>query len=327
MESRTDDLAARLLRCPVGCAFLLTIERDEVPIEVAVTPPQAFARAAVALDALNPWAGDFERAVTAALSRGADLASLARAVVSHPQSRWWTAPMDPTRQLLVIDETSYPTSARAAPPHPIWERIQRIFKRSSARATSPASNVRWEGYAQRPREWRITSTLSGRNACLDTVIAWGVGDWGMVKTHRRCAAEIDASARVCEVSSPADWHALCVSFPRVNQDPNSPAGIDTLSPDWARVATQWDGVHLTFMGLLTALFARHCSAAGTTMLWSWDTEGTFWLPGDFLRAGAPLAPLDCDASEFRTIGPLMYDELGIPEWPPVPGVIHYRRLS
>lgn len=304
MESRTDDLAARLLRCPVGCAFLLTIERDEAPIEVAVTPPQAFARAAVALDALNPWSGDFERAVTSALSRGADLASLARAVVSHPQSRWWTDPMDPTRQALVIDETSYPTAARPA---------------------SPNSAFRWEDYAQRPVEWRITSTLSGGHACLDTVIAWGVGDWGMVETQRRFAAEIEKSARVCEVSGPADWHALCVSFPRVSQDPNSPAGVDTLSPDWARVATRWDGVHLTFMGLLTAPFVRHCSAAGTTMLWSWDTEGTLWLPGDFLRAGAPLAPLDCDPSEFSTIGRLMDEEMGIPEWPPVPGVIRYRR--
>ena len=154
MESRTDDLAARLLRCPVGCAFLLTIVRDQVPIEIAVTPPQAFARAAAALDALNPWSGDFERTVTAALSRGADLASLARAVVSHPQSRWWTAPMDPTRQVLVIDDTAHPTSARRAPPHPIWERIQRIFKRTSSRArrcprrTSvgrTTRNARWDG--------------------------------------------------------------------------------------------------------------------------------------------------------------------------------------
>ncbi len=324
MDSRTDDLAASLLRCPVGCAFLLTIERDQVPIEVAVTPPQAFSRAAAALDALNPWSADFERAVAAALSRGADLASLARAVVSHPQSRWWTAPIDPTRQMLVIDETTYPTSARAAPPYPIWERIQRIFKRTSARAASPKSAFCWEDYAQRPREWRITSTLSDGHSCLDTVIPLGVGDWGMVETHRRFAAKIDASARVFEVSGPADWHALCASFPRINQHPNSPAGVGTLSPDWSHVATQWEGVHLTFMGLLTALFVRHSSAAGTTMLWSLDTEGTLWLPGDFLRAGAPLAPLDCDASEFRTSGPLMDRNLGIPEWPPDPGIIRYR---
>ena len=325
MESRTDDVAARLLRCPVGCAFLLTIERDQVPIEIAVTPPQAFARAAAALDALNPWSGDFERTVTAALSRGADLASLARAVVSHPQSRWWTAPMDPTRQVLVIDDTAHPTSARRAPPHPIWERIQRIFKRTSSRAALPASNVRWESYAQRPVGWRITSTLWGAYSCVDTAIASGIGDWTQMTSHRRFAAEIDETARVCEVSSPADWHALCVSSPRVNQHPNSPAGIGTLVPDWARVATEWDGIHLTFMGLLTAPFVRHSSAAGTSMLWSWDTEGTLWLPGNFVRAGAPLVPLDRDASEFRTTGPLMYEDLGIPEWPPVPGVIHYRR--
>ena len=287
MESRTDDVAARLLRCPVGCVFLLTIERDEVPIELAVTPPQAFARAAIALDALNPWSADFERTVAAALSRGADLASLARAVVTHPQSRWWTAPMDPTRQLLVIDDTAHPTSARTVP---------------------PASNVRWESYAQRPVGWRITSTLWGAYSCVDTAIASGVGDWTQVTSHRRFAAEIDESARVFEVSGPADWHTLCVSFPRVNQHPNSPAGIDTLSPDWGRVGTQWNGVHLTFMGLLTAPFVRYSSADGTaTMLWSWNTEGTIWLPGDFLRRASPLAPIDHDICHFDTITSMSND--------------------
>ncbi len=286
MESRTDDVAARLLRCPVGCVFLLTIERDEVPIELAVTPPQAFARAAIALDALNPWSADFERTVAAALSRGADLASLARAVVTHPQSRWWSAPMDPTRQLLVIDDTAHPTSARTVP---------------------PASNVRWESYAQRPVGWRITSTLRGAYSCVDTAIASGIGDWTQMTSHRRFAAEIDKSTRVFEVSGPADWHTLCVSFPRVNQHPNSPAGIDTLSPDWSCVATQWDGVHLTFMGLLTAPLVRHSSAAGTTMLWSWNTEGTIWLPGDFLRRASPLAPIDHDICHFDTITSMSND--------------------
>ena len=69
MESRTDELAARLLRCPVGCAFLLTIERDQVPVSLAVTPPQAFARAAAAVRTLDPWSRDFAQAVPAALSR------------------------------------------------------------------------------------------------------------------------------------------------------------------------------------------------------------------------------------------------------------------
>ena len=290
MESRTDELAARLLRCPVGCAFLLTIERDQVPVALAVTPPQAFARAAIALDALNPWSNDFAQAVPAALSRGSRLASLAREVVAHPGSGWWTAPIDRARQVLVGDDVRDQASPTA----------------------SPESSPRWEDYAQRPTRWRITSTLHGGHSCVDTVIASGVGDWPMSAAYRRFEAEIDESARVREISGPEDWHALCASWPRVNQSAESPAGAGTLSPDWARVATRWDGVHLTFMALLTAPFVRHSSAAGTTMLWSWDAEGAIWLPGEFLRAGAPLAALDRDETrEFPEIRRLIRDDLGI----------------
>ena len=137
----------------------------------------------------------------------------------------------------------------------------------------------------------MTSTLRGQQSCLDAVIASGVGDWPISGYHRFDAG-IDESVRVREISGPADWHDLCVSYPRVNQNPASPAGAGTLAPDWGRVASQWDGVHLTFMALLTAPLVRHNSAAGSTMLWSWDSEGTIWLPGEFVRAGAPLAALE-----------------------------------
>ena len=301
MAISTDDVASSLLRCPVGCAFLLTIERDRIPVSLAVTPREAFARAVVALRALNPWSGSFDRAVAAALSRGSDLKSLARAVADHPESRWWTAPLDRIRQVLVTEETPHPISSKA----------------------SPDSLARWEAYAQRPVGWRMTSTLHGGLSCLDTTIATGTGDWLKPEKYCRFAAEIDDSARVLEISSPADWHKFCVAFACVNQDSTSPAGAGSLSPDWSRVASRWDGVHLTFMGLLTATFVRHRSAAGTTKLWSWDTEGTMWLPGEFVRAGAPLPPVDRISSEITNASPLMKDELGMSDWPPDAGSIHY----
>ena len=176
MESRTDDVAARLLRCPVGCAFLLTIERDEVPIGLAVTPPQAFARAAIALNALNPWSADFERTIAAALSRGADLASLAHAVVTHPQSRWWTAPMDPTRQVLVTRDVIpdlLPTRRRLTPFGSAYMPKQRCRARRPSRLSAGRilrATSQWNG-ASPPRS-------VAQYACLDTVIASGVGDWG-----------------------------------------------------------------------------------------------------------------------------------------------------
>ena len=303
MESRTNDVAEGLLRCPVGCAFLLTIVRDKVPVTVAATPQQAFGRAVAALRALNPWMNGFDRVVSAVLSKDSNLALLAREVAAHPGIRWWTDPIDHSRQVLISNDEMECAPSRRLPPESV---------------------AHWEAYAQRPLPWRITSTIRGKLSCLDTVIATGSGDWMEPASYRRYAAVIDETARVFEISGPADWHELCISFPSVNQDRNSPAGAGSLSPDWKRVAEEWDGVHLTFAGLLTTPFVRHNSAAGSTMLWSWDTEGTLWLPGEFLRAGAPLGAVDRDACGPEVTAPLRDDKLGISEWPPDEGRIIYR---
>lgn len=284
MEPRTDDWPDRILRSPVGCCFLLTIERDQVPIDLAVTPPQAFVRAAIALHEISPWSPTFERDVRAAFAQRSRLERVAHQVAAHPGSRWWTAPFDRTRQVLVTSD-----KLETAPSHTALSR----------------PNTRWEDYAQRPVGWRITSTLHGRYSCLDAVISGHVGDWESSSAHRRFEPEIDESARVLEIVGPADWHALCVAHPRANRHPNSPAGVGTLVPEWVSVARQWDGVHLTFMALLTAPFVRHRSAAGTTMLWSLDTEGAWWLPGDFVRAGPPLGTVDHVERELPDIPPLV----------------------
>ena len=285
MEPRTDDWADRILRSPVGCCFLLTIKRDQIPVSLAVSPPQAFVRAAIALDVVNPWSPSFERDVGAAFSLRSRLEHLAHQVAAHPDSRWWTAPFDRTRQVLLTSD-----KLEFAPSHTALSR----------------PNTGWEDYAQRPEGWRITSTLHGRHSCLDAVISGHVGDWGSSSTHRRFEPEIDESARVLEIVGPADWHALCIAHPRANRHPNSPAGVGTLVPEWGSVATQWDGVHLTFMALLTAPFVRNTSAAGTTMLWSWDTEGTWWLPGGCVRAGAPLGTVDRVERNLPDISPLIW---------------------
>ena len=265
-----DDLADALLRCPVGCNFLRAIDRDGVQLDHALAPAQAFGYAAIALHELSPWSPVFDWTVPAALTGGARLSDLAREVASHPAASWWTAPMDRTRQVLVTDGQ----------------------RESSMR--SPERDLWWEDYAQRHTRWRFTSTLYGAYSCADVVIAGPIGDWPPSKEQRRFVAEIDASARVHEISTPEDWHGLCVSFPRVDTNTNTPdyVGVGTLVPDWSRVAEQWDGVHMTFAGLLTIPLVRRSTAAGATMMWSWDTEGTMWLPGEFLRAGRRLPTFD-----------------------------------
>lgn len=215
---------------------------------------------------LNPWSPGFQEAVRIALAVGGRLTSLAREVVEHPAASWWTAPLDRTRQVLVTDD----------------------LRESSRQPERDASG--WEDYAQRPAEWRLTSTLYGTcsYSCVDVVIARGIGDWPRSSEQRRFMAEIDESARVLEISTPAEWHGLCASFPRIDRSRDSPAGAGMIVPGWDRVAERWDGIHLTFAGLLTVPLVRHSTAAGATMMWNWNTEGTMWLPGAVLRSTTPL---------------------------------------
>ena len=274
----------QLLSYPVGCAFLLTIARDQVPLDLALTPRESFSRLATVLRHITPWSGTFDRDTRAVLSLAPRLLDLASGAVAHPGGRWWTAPIDRSQQVLMLMD-----------PEPDMP--------------PPQIGSAWESYAERPLGWRVTSTMNIKHSCLDTIMASGVGDWPQVQ-RRRFRAEINDSARVLEITSPVDWHSLCVAHPQANQHRNSPAGVGTLTPDWHSVATQWDGIHLTFMALLTVPFVRYTSDEGTTMMWSWDTEGTIWLPGGFLRAGAPLQLPEAPTEHVR---PLMSADLEVQE--------------
>ncbi len=48
-------------------------------------------------------------------------------------------------------------------------------------------------------------------------------------------------------------------------------------PDWGLVAGEWDAVHLSLGGLLTAQLVQVKGSAGFTELQSWDSEQTTWL--------------------------------------------------
>ena len=272
----------QLLACPVGCAFLLTIERDQAPLDLAVTPFESFSRLASVLRRITPWSGTFDRDVAELLSLSPRLADLAHEAATHPGSQWWASPINPGQQVIIPDDPF-------TEPHPL--------------ETAPA----WESYAERPLEWRFTSTLYGDLSCLDTIISYGVGDWPHGRQDR-FRAEMDGCARVLEITDPDDWHSFCANYPRPNQRRDSPAGEGTLTPDWPSVATWWDGIHLTFLSILTAPFVRLTSEAGTTMMWSWNSEGTLWLPGGFLQSGAPLPPVN--ELEYG-ISPLMSGDLGV----------------
>ena len=133
--------------------------------------------------------------------------------------------------------------------------------------------------------------MHGALSSADIEIALGLNDWPESDRFRRLHAVFDKPVSVFEIRSPVDWHELCRAAPRVNRARDGLARVSTLVPDWRRLAADYDGVHLTFAGLLTAPFVPETSAAGTTMLWSWNAEMTMWLP-DAVRPGAALPVVD-----------------------------------
>ena len=273
--------AQQLLECPVGCLFLIALDRNDLAVNEAVTPPSAFALAAAALKELNPWSDQFRPAIEAALAQGARFADLARRIVDHDGAGWWSEPIARAQQVWI--------GTGVAPIAPV-----------TARGGNASRLRSWEDYAQRPVGWRITSTARDGLPCLDVVVAWQVGEWTTDGSTRCAVMPVSDDARIYEVSGPAEWHELCRNYPSVYGRSDGPAGASTLVPRWDAVAEDWDGVHLTFLGLLTTPFVRIASEAGASMMWSWDTEGTVWLEGAELEPDGVSGPLTVDRERALT---------------------------
>jgi hypothetical protein len=110
------------------------------------------------------------------------------------------------------------------------------------------------------------------------------------------------SARVYEVHAAEDWVSLVTRYPRDTSrvrrrlwranwgTPDRPV----ITPDWRRLAEDYDAVHLSMAGLLTAAGRPLDVSGGFTMLEGWETESTVWLRPAFgtpERVGDWLGPI------------------------------------
>jgi hypothetical protein len=60
-----------------------------------------------------------------------------------------------------------------------------------------------------------------------------------------------------------------------------PSSAQRLDPDWSKVAADWDGVHLSVGGWLTAEDVPYESGGVITELRGWDVESTAWFRWSF----------------------------------------------
>ena len=94
------------------------------------------------------------------------------------------------------------------------------------------------------------------------------------------------SARMLEIHSRDAWAALARFYPRAEAgftftSAPRPQSAVRLDPDWSALSRDWDGVHLSIGGWLTAEDVPYQSEGQTTELRGWDMESTVWLRWSF----------------------------------------------
>ncbi|MCC7023422.1 MAG: hypothetical protein IT338_11375 [Thermomicrobiales bacterium] len=143
--------------------------------------------------------------------------------------------------------------------------------------TPTGSPTSFERYAKKPEGGIYSSTMVDGISCALVALAHGAGDHYVLDPALavpRYLLQVAQSARVYEIDGPSAWHQLCLTYPTQGE-----AG--DIVPDWAAVAREWDAMHLSFGGLLTADQVRIESPQGWTEQWGWQTGLTVWLRWSF----------------------------------------------
>lgn len=237
------------------------------------------------------------------------LRPVAGAVLGSLAAAWWTAPLAREEQWQLRRWPDGPAPA----PAPVsagelvrgWrERVVAEEERAGReRPADPAAMVSGEWWST-PLSWQppapaqlvsTTPALPGTDGLPAGLVL--VEDPPGADTVEARPVRVEPAARVYEVTGPSAWADLAATYPL---DVTSSRRHDWFRatglrgpwtiPDWAAVARDWDGVHLSVEGYLsTAGRPLRLPGAGgaCTLLAGWDPGATWWL-ADVTRTGPPV---------------------------------------
>ena len=239
--------AQALLNSPVGCALVLDVfQNRHLPLEYFAEPKVSFWLAASAMDFMDPYADGYggmnQRMALRDVQAHEDLVV---AIVNHPAFAWWWEPVDLANQ--VWSSPRMPGGSLNADNNPSQDPLE-LFDADSWRKPDGPSHA--DDLDPFPTSGQLTSTL--RAGTTSEVTAFAISSADQISAFPLAVwkAEFAPGARVREINHPADWHELCLEFPRIAPD-------GRLAPDWLRVADRWDGIHLTLGGMLSCEQARY----------------------------------------------------------------------
>lgn len=170
-----------------------------------------------------------------------------------------------------------PTLPPAAPILSTWTDELREEERRATRdrPTDPHANVSGSWWSL---PYQLRQTRSRVRAALELVedsLGWDVAT----------VTPVRGAGRVLEITAAGDWADLCREYPAEvtasrRHDWFRVTGRDGrwLIPDWARVAQQWDAVHLSTLAYLSAATTLiPIDREYATVMAGWAPDSTIWL--------------------------------------------------
>ena len=252
--------------------------------EIALLAPLA-----EAVDAAMYWQGpDAEDEALKAPEVAAGLVPVAQALSAAPAARWWSSPMTPDCQRYVQHVSS---DGEDDPPHlsgaaanlTRWKSDTVEDERQARkRPSNPAAN--WSGH------WWSSLALSSLVSTTRSLPGLGAVGLALVEdssgwTDARCwPLAPRAGSRIYEIFGPGDWAELVARYPLdVTRSRRHDWWRVTgwsgrwLIPDFTAVTVDYDAVHLSVIGYLTAAGRALPVGDARTMLAGWDPDQTWWL--------------------------------------------------
>lgn len=254
------ELADTLLASPLGCSFLDASERSGFGVDDISDPTTAFFLAGRAWGMITPWSATQAPDIAELLRRSPRWVERAHALVEDPRNAWWFEDLRRADQLMI----------RQAEPPVGWSAVQ--LWDADKRAAH-------ERYSQQPVYPTCTSTAFDGLSSYLVSASEIVEDLGpLAFPVQRILVTVSPDARVFEVHDAEGWSELCRRYPA-----HTPGGLHggSLVPDFSLAASDWDGVHLSFGGLLTATHVPVEGPGGRTLLEGWEAEQTVWLNPSF----------------------------------------------
>ena len=246
------------------------------------------------------------------------LRPLAVAIAAAPATAWWNSPVDLTtlRCTHWTDAHSPTPALTGAAANLLKWREQTVAQNLAAKTDRPPrAGIQYSGtWWSAPTVASLVSTTRPLAHLGSIELAWHEDSLGFQEATI-LSLETVRPPNVWEVDRPQAWVDLVESFPLDVTDERRDDWKRTTGreggwfiPDWSAVAAEWDAVHVSVAGYLTAA-TRALPLAGertATMLAGWNPDQTWWLT-DILQSTA-------DPNNWRNTE----QSSGEPNWHPLP---------